>query len=261
MTEHRHTLTCSDCGWSVNHSCNGPSIVKPDHSVTKPRRVRALPRAHVSPVSSTNKTGHTSNYVTSMTGSTGTTPVENTSHSVSSSKAQVAGEGSPRGEPIFSANGNGQMSFIDSPEEPKKVEPEIPERLQELDAILKRASKKYRPTQKFYDRLMDRYSAIPERFLDFGEQADGMVTWLREHPRRYADLTDLCRFAERWMVRASEDAAKVARANGIYIKPKPQANQSEAQSLRMGGGLSQEQDSAVDRMEMRGRTRGRTHHE
>lgn len=189
-----------------------------------------------------------------MTGGTGTIPELILTTSNILSKAQIDGEGSPRGEPHFSANGNGQMSFLPAEEAPKK-ELEIPERLREFDDILKRASKKYRPTEKFYHRMMDRYSAIPERFLDFGEQAEMMVDWLRAHPKKYAEMVDICRFSERWMVRAAEGASKIARANGVYIKPKPPASQDEAQKLRMGGGLSGEQDSAVERMEQRGRQR------
>lgn len=280
--QHRHVFRCDDCGFEIGHSC-AVSKVDDDMGSTVPRvakhaepeatgsgrnerAIRAVRRC-VSPASArraarvvvanttTNVVSSSiedtkrknSEYIPDISGKNGVV------HRNSESLIETTGTDTEeyrihemRKTPKNAKNGvAAQLSFV-APIEPEQ--PAVPDKLAEFDRIMRRA-KKYRPTAKFYERVMERYGDIP--YLDFAEQADAAIDWLRSHRKRYDEMTDICRFMERWFVRAAEDAGKVARANGVYRRPKPAPN--AAQSLRMGGGLSASQDPAIERMEREAR--------
>jgi hypothetical protein len=112
-------------------------------------------------------------------------------------KGGVGGEGT---EPL--RNGSRIMA--------QRKRPTVPEPLVAFDAIL-RQSRRYRPTEAFYGRVMADFVDVPG--LDLAYEAEGIVDWLRNTPKG-RQRTDIPRTTLNWLTYAKERALKLARMNG-----------------------------------------------
>lgn len=255
--KHEHTFRCSDCGVEIGHTCNAVPKPKAPESpcngrnggpVVAIRRQKPCAPAHT-PARADLPTLSLRDTIVDSISLTGVTL--SMSELVSPENTPVHTPEIPISHYIVRESNSGtamQSSFIAPPEPPSLA---VPEKLAEFDRIMRR-SRKYRPTERFYERIMAKYGDVP--YLDFAEQAEEMITWLRANRKRYDQLTDICQFASKWLVRAADDAWKVGRANGVYRPAKgTKSLQSGAQSLRMGGKLSADQDASVSRMEREAR--------
>lgn len=127
------------------------------------------------------------------------------------------------------------------------VRPLPPAELADFDEALSRWPG-YHPTTKFYERLMERYISTPTPGLDIVYEAEGMVDWLRLHPNVRHDIP---RFAERWLIRAKDDALRSARQWRPTGTQTPGAN---GQRWKMGAtNVSAEERKAAEEMRRRGR--------
>lgn len=252
---HGHTFRCADCGFEMGHTCSVPKP-EPEPSRHAPilavRRQKAPRAPSPAPARADLPTLHRYTIVDSI--SQHTTGISlNELVSPDTNRKESTPDSLFYSVPVVSKPGtakNGEMaqsSFVEPPQPPR---PTVPDKLAEFDRIMRR-SRKYRPTEKFYARVMSKYGDIP--YLDFAEQAENAIAWLKANPKRYSEITDVCLFMGKWLVRAAEDAGKIARANGVYRNTHVKRPTGTAQSLRMGGGLTSAQNSSVDRMEREAR--------
>jgi hypothetical protein len=219
--------------------------ITPSGRATCPPCLRLKGKIVGMPLARTRSPGYTG---TTLKGSTGT-PVTDTPVPVSNGTYRLPGLEhtttmySGEGERSGIVGGVGEENQSHSGKS-RRRDFQIPERLQEFDAILSRhrqfaptrnARRRYEPNERYFARIMERYAAVPG--MDFAEQAELMMSWALDHPQR---VTDICRFSERWLEIAEDKLYKLSRRSQQNGR-RPNGANTVANRYQMGAsGLSEE---------------------
>lgn len=110
----------------------------------------------------------------------------------------------------------------------------VPPALADFDATLRQLGKRYQPTAKFYERVVEQYAGLAG--LDLVYEAEGIVRYCMTTPKGRT-RTDIPRTAERWLSNTRESLGRAPR-NGAggprtgYNTPRPYGMGSASQEAQ-----------------------------